>query len=145
MFGCLYFARYWATCVLSLFADQVVTLWILKLPLSFNQAVFSVWPKNHVKNLNILRTERAFKMKQKAFFIIFQGLSVAKNCLRPDTAFLTILAIKRRLLWNFTKRAATLWDIVARVWNFQFLFICKSSISLYSLLEISKSDLGLRS
>ena len=28
------------------------------------------------KNLNILRTQRAFKMKQKAFFTIFKGLSL---------------------------------------------------------------------
>ena len=28
-------------------------------------------------------------MKQKAFFIIFKGLSIAKNCLRPDSAPLT--------------------------------------------------------
>ena len=29
--GCLYFLRYWAICVLQLFVNQVVTLWILKL------------------------------------------------------------------------------------------------------------------
>ena len=28
-----------------------------------NQAVFPTWPKSHDKKLNILRTERAFKMK----------------------------------------------------------------------------------
>ena len=28
------------------------------------------------KKLNILRTKRAFKMKQKAFLIIFKGLSL---------------------------------------------------------------------
>ena len=33
------------------------------------------------KNLNILRSKRAFKVKEKAFFIIFKGLSVIKNCL----------------------------------------------------------------
>ena len=27
--------------------------------------------------------KRAFKVKQKAFFITFKGLSFAKNCLRP--------------------------------------------------------------
>ena len=42
-------------------------------------------------------------MKQKAFFTNFQGLSVAKNCLRPETAALTILPIERGLLCNFTK------------------------------------------
>ena len=33
-----------------------------------------------------LRTKRAFKVKQKAFFIIFKGLSVVKNCLRTLSA-----------------------------------------------------------
>ena len=32
-------------------------------PYIFNQAVFSTWPKSQDKNLNILRTKRAFKMK----------------------------------------------------------------------------------
>ena len=31
----------------------------------------------------------------------FQGLSVARNCLRPETAPLTVLAIKRGLMCNF--------------------------------------------
>ena len=35
--------------------------------------------------------------------MIFQGLSVARNCLRPETAPLTILAIKRGLLCNSAK------------------------------------------
>ena len=33
----------------------------------------------------------------------FQGLSADKNCLRPETASLTIIAIKRGLLCNFIK------------------------------------------
>ena len=37
------------------------------------------FPVHDVKNLNTLRTKRAFNMKQKAFFIIFIGFSVAKN------------------------------------------------------------------
>ena len=44
--------------------------------------------KTQDKNLNILRTKRAFKVKQKAFFIIFKELSVAKNCLRPESTSL---------------------------------------------------------
>ena len=35
--------------------------------------------------------------------MIFQGLSVARNCLRPKAALLTILTIKGRHLCNFTK------------------------------------------
>ena len=34
--------------------------------------------------------KRAFEVKQKAFFIIFKGLSVAKNCLRPESAPLVL-------------------------------------------------------
>ena len=29
--------------------------------------------------------KRALKVKQKAFFIIFKGLSVTKNCLSPES------------------------------------------------------------
>ena len=35
--------------------------------------------------------------------MIFQGLSVGRNCLRPEAMPLTILAIKRGLLRNFAK------------------------------------------
>ena len=31
------------------------------------------------ENLNILRTKRAFKMKEKAFFIVFEGLSCSEK------------------------------------------------------------------
>ena len=31
------------------------------------------------KNLNILRTKRAFQMKQKAFFVVFEGLSFGEK------------------------------------------------------------------
>ena len=41
--------------------------------------------------------KRAFMGKEKAFFIIFKGLSVAKNCLRPESA-----ALMLRLLRKFT-------------------------------------------
>ena len=68
--------RYWSTHVLQLFVNQVVMSWILKLTLFSNQAAFSIRPKSHDKNLNILGTKKAFKMKQKAFFIIFKGLSM---------------------------------------------------------------------
>ena len=48
------------------------------------------------KNLNILKRKRAFKVKLKAFFIIFKGLSVAKNCLSPESAPLTFVSCKNR-------------------------------------------------
>ena len=81
--GYLYFMRYWAIYVLQLFINQVVKSWILNLTLNFgfwiylsNQAFFPTWTKTHDKNLNIFRTKRAFRMKQKAFFIIFNELSI---------------------------------------------------------------------
>ena len=36
-----------------------------------------------------MRRERALEVIQKGFFIIFIGLSVAKNCLRPESTPLT--------------------------------------------------------
>ena len=41
-------------------------------PYRSNQSVFSTWPKTEHKNLNILRTKRAFKMKY-SIFIFFKG------------------------------------------------------------------------
>ena len=73
---CLYFVRCWAISVLQLFVNQAVTSWILKFTLLSNQVLFSTWPKSLDKNLNISRTKRAFKIKWKAFIIIFKGLSM---------------------------------------------------------------------
>ena len=57
-----------------------MTSWVLKFTSSSaylsNQCVFLTFPESHDKNLNILRTKGAFKMKLKAFFIIFKGLSM---------------------------------------------------------------------
>ena len=72
--------------VLQLFVSEVVTSKILKLTLSFLSSHFSTRPKSQDKNLNIFRTKRAFKVKWKAFFIIFKELSFAKYCLRPESA-----------------------------------------------------------
>ena len=35
--------------------------------------------------------------------MIFQGLSVARNCLRLETTLLTVFALKRGILCNFVK------------------------------------------
>ena len=45
----------------------------------YNRAVLSTWPKSKDKDLNMLGTKRAFKMKQKAFLIIFKGLSLKRK------------------------------------------------------------------
>ena len=37
------------------------------------------------------------RWKQKAFFMSFQGLSVAKNCLRPETALLADILVSQGL------------------------------------------------
>ena len=58
-----------------------------------NRVRFATKQKSQEKKLNILRTKRVFKVKQKAFFIIFKGLSVAKNCLRPEGAPLKVSGI----------------------------------------------------
>ena len=65
-------------------------LQILKLTLPFQSSRFSTWTKSQDEDLDILRTKRAFKVKQTAFFNIFKGLSVAKNCLIPESVPLNI-------------------------------------------------------
>ena len=54
--------------------------------------------KSQGKNLNILRTRRAFKIKQKAIFIIFKGLSGVINCLRHESALLNLLSEKNTVV-----------------------------------------------
>ena len=68
-------------------------------------------------------------MKQKAFFMIFQGSSVARNCLSPETVPSTILGIERRFLCNFGKtfKGHIFTGKAGRALNFQLLLISKSS------------------
>ena len=58
----------------------------MKLTLSFLSSRFATWPINQDRNLIILRTKRDFDVNKKTFFIIFKGLSAAKNCFRPESA-----------------------------------------------------------
>ena len=59
--------------------------------------------------------------------MIFQGFSVARNCLRPETAPLTILAIKRGLLCNFAKNFKGRHFMGHSGTDFQLLLNSKSS------------------
>ena len=59
--------------------------------LMFLIKTFLYMTKKSGQKLIILRTKRAFKVKYKAFFITFKGLSVAKNCFRPESAPVKIL------------------------------------------------------
>ena len=64
------------------------------------------------KNLNIVRTKRAFKVKEKAFFIIFKGLSV---------------------VFNYTSRA-TLWQ--------KNIVVAEVTFQMYSKNFLGKTLLG---
>ena len=46
---------------------------------------FFLMTKSQDKNLNILRGKRAFKVKEKVFFVIFKELSVSKSCLKLES------------------------------------------------------------
>ena len=61
---CLYSLRYWSICVLQFLLTRLY-----------------------------LRKKRAFKVKEKAFFIILKGLSFAKNSASPQSAPLRLLHI----------------------------------------------------
>ena len=41
----------------------------------------------------------AFKVKEEVFFIICKGISVAQNCLRPESA-----PLSRKRVQNFSKK-----------------------------------------
>ena len=45
--------------------------------------------KNSRQKFEYLENKKTFKVKQKAFFINFKELSVARNSLRPETVPLT--------------------------------------------------------
>ena len=59
--------------------------------------------------------------------MIFQGLSVARSCLRPETALLTILDIKKGLLRNFAKKIKGRHFMGHSGTDFQLLLNSKSS------------------
>ena len=80
----VYFMRYWTIWLLQLSVNHVVMSWILKFILSDRRCLsscqidvvssrFFYMTKSRDNNLKTLRTNRAFKMKQKVFFIIFKG------------------------------------------------------------------------
>ena len=54
--------------------------------LTLSQAVLLQGQKSQDKKLNILKTKRAFEVKQKPLFIIFKELAVANNDLRHESA-----------------------------------------------------------
>ena len=57
-------------------------LLVLKIPYLSNQAVFLPDQKNKTKKYISWEWKELLRWK-KTFFIIFKGLLVAKNCLRP--------------------------------------------------------------
>ena len=73
----------------------------------------------------------------KKAFINFHELSFAKNCARPEIAPLTVLAIKRGLLCNFTKtlEGCHFKGHSATGLTFSITFWKSSKIYLYSLLK----------
>ena len=76
----------------------------MKLTISFKSSSFSTWPKSQHKNLTALRMKRVFKLKSKAFSIIFKALSVAEMCLTwqgtfklPFVSFLSTFTVTKEL------------------------------------------------
>ena len=51
--------------------------------------------KKSRQKFKYLENEKSFQDKVKSIFTTFQWHSVAKNCLRPETAHLTILPVKK--------------------------------------------------
>ena len=85
-----YFLRYLAIYVFVIVCYPICDVMNFEIYLSFSSSRFPTWPKLQNKNWNISRTKRAFKVKWKVFFMIFKGLSVARNCLRSENPPLRI-------------------------------------------------------
>ena len=115
----------WPICLLQLFVNQVVTSWILKFNLIFliNQSDFSTWPKSHDKNLNILRTKRAFKINQNAFFIIFKGLLMKQiSQIFLESEIPTLIRFKKCNLCTTSLKL----NVMLHFYAFSFFYIYKN-------------------
>ena len=98
-----YFLRHWAICVWKLFVSHIETSYILKLPLSVLSSHFFTRPKIKDKNLNILRTKRVFKVKHKAFSIIFKGFFKTVLHLRVRLFSLSVFGILLHKMFSFDR------------------------------------------
>ena len=87
-----------------------------------------------------MRTKRAFKVKQKGFFIIFKGVSVAKNHLRPESAPLRNNMLKLKQSFRSTnngKRVClmflfSLWNKISEDLNFIIINVSITVSCLYT-------------
>ena len=57
---------------------------------SFLINMFFYKTKKSGQTVSNSRTKRAFNLILKAFFIIFKGLSIVRNCLRPESEALKV-------------------------------------------------------
>ena len=58
--------------------------WILKLTSAILPSRFPTWPKKSGQKSKYITNGKSFYGFKKTFFIIFKGLSFARNCLRPE-------------------------------------------------------------
>ena len=63
-----------------IFFIRLVMSWILKFASAILSSRSPTWPKLQNINWKISRRKKPFQEKLKAVFIIFKGLSVARNC-----------------------------------------------------------------
>ena len=76
------FLQFWTICVLQ-FCFPGCHIINLEINLIFLIRSFFCMTKTWCLKIKYLEDKRAFKVKDKTFFITFKGLSFAKNCLRP--------------------------------------------------------------
>ena len=76
--------------------------------------------------------KRAFKVKYKALFIIFKGLSVAKICLRPETVSLRLLSL-RTILSKISPSNVVLGIVFISYLLERCNFVCNGSCALHKI------------
>ena len=97
---CLYFSKYWAICILPLFANQAATPWNLKLNLPFLSSCFVTWPKSQDKNLNTLRTKKLFRWNKKQFSSFVKSFQLPILLQVWECAFKAFKESIRTFYWN---------------------------------------------
>ena len=90
-----YFLIYWAICIAvatvcepgcDVIDFEIHRIYLIKL--------FLYMTKEPREKPRYLENEKSVEGEIKSIFIIFKGLSVAKNCLRPESALLIFLKLK---------------------------------------------------
>ena len=111
-----------------------------KLTWSFQSNCFPAWPKTQDKNLNILRTRRAFKANKRHFPYFLKGFQMQK-ILRPFKVPLKqfMCSFSKQLGYFELYNYATFIDIFMPLCSFFLFWFCMIRSLAYQILKTLKA------